>query len=537
MFDLAPANSSLLVFVSPADNSHAFDAVATEALKRGIRRDDILLLTPSGAADKFVSEAGVRVAPPRIAINGCTIRFLAGEPAERVFASSPDRIVSAELAASEADVVIAAGALPFTIITDGKAWHSCGPVARPANDGTPRVWCSLIGPGREGGSIVFEHIALDYDHTSAARYMSEEQRHEEAEEILSGRWRSVARLPRDEAKASGATLSPEPVYFAKGARNFRWPSFPRSGRLGGAKFNDPKLTATGERRARVELTGLRTLWINTGTLCNLACANCYIESTPRNDRLAYITADEAREYLDEIARDGLPTREIGFTGGEPFLNPHVIKMLGDALGRGFDVLMLTNAMKPMRRFDAELLALRERFGDRLTMRVSIDHYTQRLHELERGERSWQPTIDGLKWLSRNGFRLHVAGRLYSGESEAAVRDGFAKLFEDIGVSVDAGDPVSLVLFPEMDASLDVPEITESCWGILHKSPADIMCASSRMVVKRKGAQRPSVQACTLIAYDERFETGRTLKEASGPVSLNHPHCAKFCVLGGAACSR
>ncbi len=56
--------------------------------------------------------------------------------------------------------------------------------------------------------------------------MSEEQRHEEAAEILSGRWRSVARLPRDEAKASGATLSPEPVYFAKGAQDFRWPSFP-----------------------------------------------------------------------------------------------------------------------------------------------------------------------------------------------------------------------------------------------------------------------------------------------------------------------
>jgi hypothetical protein len=58
-----------------------------------------------------------------------------------------------------------------------------------------------------------------------------------------------------------------------------------------------------------------------------------------------------------------------------------------------------------------------------------------------------------------------------------------------------------------------------------------------MVVKRKGADAPAVLACTLLAYDERFELGRTLAEASAPVSLNHPHCAKFCVLGGAACSR
>jgi len=31
--------------------------------------------------------------------------------------------------------------------------------------------------------------------------------------------------------------------------------------------------------------------------------------------------------------------------------------------------------------------------------------------------------------------------------------------------------------------------------------------------------------------------GETLKEASGIVKLNHPHCAKFCVLGGGSCSK
>ena len=46
-----------------------------------------------------------------------------------------------------------------------------------------------------------------------------------------------------------------------------------------------------------------------------------------------------------------------------------------------------------------------------------------------------------------------------------------------------------------------------------------------------------VLACTLLPYDSRFELGRTLAAASGPVPLNHPHCAKFCVFGGGACSR
>jgi hypothetical protein len=102
-----------------------------------------------------------------------------------------------------------------------------------------------------------------------------------------------------------------------------------------------------------------------------------------------------------------------------------------------------------------------------------------------------------------------------------------------------------VLFPEMDLRVDVPEITTACWGILHKSPSDVMCASSRMVVKRKGAAAPTVLPCTLLPYDPAFEMGATLGEAvradggmfeHGAVKLCHPHCAKFCVLGGGSCS-
>ena len=118
-----------------------------------------------------------------------------------------------------------------------------------------------------------------------------------------------------------------------------------------------------------------------------------------------------------------------------------------------------------------------------------------------------------------------------------MRAGFAALFATHNIPIDPSDPVRLMVFPEMDARVDVPEITEACWGILHKSPDDVMCASSRMVVKRRGDGTPVVLACTLLPYDPQFELGRTLKEASGAVPLNHPHCAKFCVLGGAACSR
>jgi len=255
-------------------------------------------------------------------------------------------------------------------------------------------------------------------------------------------------------------------------------SQPDSKLLDPKKFQDPNVTAAGETRARVSLDGLKTLWINTGTLCNLTCANCYIESSPRNDRLSYITTDEMRSYLDEIRDQGLETEEIAFTGGEPFMNPDMMQMLEVTLARGFHALVLTNAMKPMRHHESSLRKLKYWFEDKLEIRVSVDHYTQELHEKERGPASWQPMLDGLIWLSRNNFNFDIGGRTPWGEDEASMREGYAKLFAQHDISVDANDPAKLVLFPEMDENQDVPEITDQCWSILNVPCCPMMSSSS-----------------------------------------------------------
>lgn len=302
------------------------------------------------------------------------------------------------------------------------------------------------------------------------------------------------------------------------------------------KFVDPLRTLDGSLRASVALTRLETLWFNTGTLCNIACANCYIESSPTNDALAYLTRADARAYLDEIRAQGLGPIEIGFTGGEPFMNPDMLTMIEDALQAGHRVLVLTNAMRPMMRWGDRLAQLAMAGGDRLTLRISLDHHSQAVHDAERGAGAWEKAWQGLRWLRDNDFRLAVAGRRLANEAEADARSAFASLFAAERLEIDAADPGALVLFPEMEPAADVPEITEACWGILHKDPGEMMCATSRMVVRRRGASRPVVVACTLTPYDPGFEMGHTLAEASAPVALNHPFCAQFCVLGGASCS-
>lgn len=311
------------------------------------------------------------------------------------------------------------------------------------------------------------------------------------------------------------------------------------------KFQHPDWTAKGEKRASVPLIGLETLWFNTGSLCNITCRNCYIDSSPANDLLAYLTAAEVRAFLDEAK--GIGTREIGFTGGEPFLNAALPDMLADTLARGFEALVLTNAMQPMLRpaMKKRLLALGAEKSPKLTFRISVDHHTAELHEVERGSGSWAKTIEGIDWLVASGFRVAIAGRSCWGETETQARTGYARLFAERGWSVDAASRSDLVIFPEMDGKTDVPEITTRCWGILDKQPRDVMCSTSRMVIKRKGAQRPVVVPCTLLPYQPEFEMGVTLADAAcaqggmfddGAVKMCHPHCAKFCMLGGGSCS-
>ena len=66
------------------------------------------------------------------------------------------------------------------------------------------------------------------------------------------------------------------------------------------------------------------------------------------------------------------------------------------------------------------------------------------------------------------------------------------------------------------------------------TPDQLRAARALLNISQDDLAKESGVAVTSI---RQFELGTTLAEADRPVALNHPHCAKFCVLGGAACSR
>ncbi|MDA8742693.1 radical SAM protein [Candidatus Pelagibacter bacterium] len=299
------------------------------------------------------------------------------------------------------------------------------------------------------------------------------------------------------------------------------------------KFKNQKVTADGSNRAFIEARNIKTLWFNTGTLCNIECKNCYIESSPKNDSLAYLTFEEVKSFIDEAIDKNLSTNEIGFTGGEPFMNKDIMKMIDYSLNKNFKVLVLSNAMKPMLNRTKELIKLNH---SNLTIRVSIDHYEKEKHEEIRGKNTYDVMMQGLKWLNENNFNYTLATRLLWKEKEEDLRKNFGTFIKNNNLKLDTYSPKELVTFAEMDEKIDTPEITTSCWDILNKDPNDIMCSWSRMVVRKKNSKNPSVIACTLLPYADEFDLGETLTNSLQKIYLNHKHCSKFCVLGGSSCS-
>jgi predicted phosphodiesterase len=406
-----------------------------------------------------------------------------------VFPSVRNLELQRQIELAEADVVVAGhSGIPFTRRIGTKIWHNAGSIGMPANDGTPRGWFSVLEV--RGGQVRIESQALDYDFAGAAGAMRRARLPEAyAAALETGIWPSLDILPAADRVFTGVTLEDR---------------------------------AVAESPPALALARLETLWVNTGTLCNIACKQCFMESSPSNDSLAYFRLPEFLAVLEEAP---VELAEIGFTGGEPFMNPDIIPMLDAALAAGKRVLVLTNAMRPMQRHAAALERLIQAYPGRVFVRVSLDHFHPDKHEVLRGAGSFAPGIAGLAFLNQAGAGLSVAARTPWGETEAMMRGGFACLFAAHGIGLDAQNPAELVLFPEMDSFSPSLGVSKAA---LAAAPVP-MCATSRMVVRRKGEDRVSITPCTLLP-------GRDLAALDAPVVLDHPHCGQFCIYGGASCA-
>jgi len=124
-----------------------------------------------------------------------------------MFASLPDEEFDAELAAANADLVVAGHTgIPFTRVIGNRCWHNSGALGMPANDATQRVWVSVLSPTDDG--IAIKHHALSCDAQAAASKIRAAALPEGyADGLLSGLWPSPDILPERERAGTGRRLT------------------------------------------------------------------------------------------------------------------------------------------------------------------------------------------------------------------------------------------------------------------------------------------------------------------------------------------
>jgi len=147
----------------------------------------------------------------RFAVNGHRLTAIHGgvDRINRfIFASESAESLSAELARAGGDGIVAGhSGLPFGHILDGRLWLNAGVIGQPANDGTPRVWYSLIRPA--GAGVEIEIRPLDYDHRAAAAKMAERGLPAAyAGTLTDGLWPNDDVLPPAEIAARGRPRRP-----------------------------------------------------------------------------------------------------------------------------------------------------------------------------------------------------------------------------------------------------------------------------------------------------------------------------------------
>jgi MoaA/NifB/PqqE/SkfB family radical SAM enzyme len=219
-----------------------------------------------------------------------------------------------------------------------------------------------------------------------------------------------------------------------------------------------------EGNASAQVSGapsiLEKLWLYTNFDCNLWCSYCVAESSPKADRRG-LAVSEVRRLVDEAAELGF--RKVFFTGGEPFILDSIYDMLAYACGR-MATTVLTNAMLLRGK---RLERLKSIANKNLSLQVSLDGASPEAHDAYRGAGTWAKTVDGIRRLQANGFRVCIsttetpANSASMGELRAFVHglgiadeDHFVRPLARRGFSHDGIDVGTHNLKPEATVTAD-----------------------------------------------------------------------------------
>ncbi|MEW4570117.1 arsenosugar biosynthesis radical SAM (seleno)protein ArsS [Tautonia sp. JC769] len=152
-------------------------------------------------------------------------------------------------------------------------------------------------------------------------------------------------------------------------------------------------------------TGIDTLQINLGKMCNQTCKHCHVDAGP--DRTEIMTRETMSHCLRVLEATDIP--RVDLTGGAPELNPHFswfveqIRVLGRHV---IDRCNLTILTVPRFKDLPEFLA-----HHRVEIVASLPSYLPRSTDAQRGDGVFDDSITALQRLNGLGYGVADSGLL------------------------------------------------------------------------------------------------------------------------------
>ena len=295
---------------------------------------------------------------------------------------------------------------------------------------------------------------------------------------------------------------------------------------------------------------LEDFWVMQGSICDLKCTHCYTASSPTSNQLEQISFEELRPHLDAAARFGV--EKIYFTGGEVFVNEAVLRRqvtVNDDLVASLTyaleiapVEILTNGRRYIRNHYGVLRQLRQRHGERLRLRITLESPRGEEHDRIRGQGTFAQTVETIHQLQEMGFTpiLTAERPFLSEKSDEEIRAHYQALFHKpmevnlIENVLEMGHQL-VQLGRQGRKPRAATFITTNCFSLLNKPAESLMCHYSRCLQKIEGQLR--YYPCPVIYDDARFELGATLEESFRRVYVAHKNCYDYCMKGGGATCR
>ncbi|MDH5436193.1 MAG: arsenosugar biosynthesis radical SAM protein ArsS [Gammaproteobacteria bacterium] len=154
---------------------------------------------------------------------------------------------------------------------------------------------------------------------------------------------------------------------------------------------------------QLKRSGLETLQVNLGYLCNQSCLHCHVNAGPkRTEIMDRTTIEHVLAFIDRAN-----IKKIDLTGGAPELNPYFYYLVEESAKRGLHIIdrcNLTVLLEPGQEHTINFLA-----RHKVEIIASLPCYLKENVEEQRGKGVYEQSITAIKKLNKAGYGENNTG--------------------------------------------------------------------------------------------------------------------------------